>query len=68
MTTEQINYGKKHVFDPDDRGVHLEKIIAFAVPLFLRNLFQQLYNTMDTIIVGKINGDEALAAVGVPLQ
>ena len=40
-------------------------IFRFAQPLILANLFQQLYNTMDTIIVGKINGDEALAAVGV---
>lgn len=40
-------------------------IFRFAQPLILANLFQQLYNTMDTIIVGRINGDEALAAVGV---
>lgn len=40
-------------------------IFRFAQPLILANLFQQLYNTVDTIIVGKINGDEALAAVGV---
>lgn len=40
-------------------------IFRFAQPLIFANLFQQLYNTMDTIIVGKINGDEALAAVGV---
>ena len=40
-------------------------IFRFAQPLIFANLFQQLYNTMDTIIVGKINGDEVLAAVGV---
>lgn len=40
-------------------------IFRFAQPLIFANLFQQLYNTMDTIIVGRINGDEALAAVGV---
>ena len=40
-------------------------IFRFAQPLIFANLFQQLYNTMDTIIVGKINGDEALVAVGV---
>ena len=40
-------------------------IFRFSQPLIFANLFQQLYNTMDTIIVGKINGDEALAAVGV---
>jgi putative efflux protein, MATE family len=38
-------------------------LIAFAIPLFLGNLFQQLYNTMDSIIVGNILGAEALASV-----
>lgn len=39
------------------------KIVAFAIPLFLGNLFQQLYNTADTFIVGRLLGDSALAAV-----
>ena len=39
------------------------KIIAFAIPLFLGNLFQQLYNTADTLIVGRLLGDKSLAAV-----
>ena len=39
------------------------RIIAFAIPLFLGNLFQQLYNTADTLIVGRLLGDNALAAV-----
>lgn len=34
------------------------------MPLILRNLFQQLYNTVDSIIVGNYIGSEALAAVG----
>lgn len=38
-------------------------MIAFAVPIFLGNLFQQLYNTADTLIVGNFLGKEALAAV-----
>lgn len=38
-------------------------ITAFAVPVFLSQLFQQLYNTIDSLIVGKILGTEALAAV-----
>ncbi len=33
-----------------------KKIIAFAVPIFLGNLFQQLYNTMDTMIIGHTLG------------
>lgn len=38
-------------------------IIKFAVPLFFGNLFQQLYNTADSLIVGNVLGDTALAAV-----
>ena len=39
------------------------RIVGFAVPLFLGNLFQQLYNTCDSLIVGNFIGSEALAAV-----
>ncbi len=39
------------------------KILAFAFPLFLGNLFQQLYNTADSLIVGNFIGSDALAAV-----
>ena len=38
-------------------------IVSFAIPMFLGNLFQQLYNTADSLIVGKFLGSEALAAV-----
>ena len=38
-------------------------IVSFAIPIFLGNLFQQLYNTVDSLIVGKFLGSEALAAV-----
>lgn len=38
-------------------------LIAFAVPLFWGNLFQQLYNTVDSLIVGNFLGSTALAAV-----
>lgn len=40
-----------------------KKIIMFALPLFLGNLFQQLYNTADSLIVGNFLGSDALAAV-----
>lgn len=39
------------------------KIILFAIPLFLGNLFQQLYNTADSLIVGNFLESNALAAV-----
>ena len=40
-----------------------QKLIRFALPLFLGNLFQQLYNIADTLIVGNLLGSTALAAV-----
>ena len=44
-------------------GPIAKKIIAFAIPLFIGNLFQQLYNTADSLIVGNFLGSDALAAV-----
>lgn len=35
-----------------------------AIPIFIANVFQQLYNTMDTMIVGNYLGDASLAAIG----
>lgn len=40
-----------------------KKIIGFAIPLFLGQLFQQFYNMADSLIVGNFLGDEALASV-----
>ncbi|MBQ7602179.1 MAG: oligosaccharide flippase family protein, partial [Lachnospiraceae bacterium] len=40
-----------------------KKIILFAIPVFIGQLFQQLYNTADSLIVGRLIGDTALAAV-----
>lgn len=42
----------------------LKAIILFAIPIFISNIFQQLYNTMDTMIVGNVLGDTSLAAIG----
>lgn len=39
-------------------------ILRFAVPLFWGNLFQQLYNVADSLVVGNVLGSDALAAVG----
>ena len=39
-------------------------LIMFAVPLVIGNLFQQLYNTVDSLVVGNFVGSHALAAVG----
>ena len=39
-------------------------ILRFAFPMILGNIFQQVYNLVDTIVVGKFIGADALAAVG----
>ena len=39
-------------------------LILFAVPILLSNLFQQLYNSVDSMVVGNYVGSAALAAVG----
>lgn len=41
-----------------------EKILIFTFPMLLGNIAQQLYNTVDSVVVGKYVGDNALAAVG----
>ena len=46
------------------QGVIWKQLITFAVPMMLGMLFQQLYNTVDTLVVGQFVGKEALAAVG----
>ena len=39
-------------------------ILKFAIPMLMGNVFQQLYNVVDSVVVGKFIGKEALAAVG----
>lgn len=45
------------------QGSIWKKLILFALPVFFGNVFQQLYNTIDSLIVGQYLGDQALAAV-----
>lgn len=54
---------KKHELDMT-KGSPMKILIQFSIPLLLGNLFQQLYNTVDSIIVGNFVGTQALAAVG----
>ncbi|MBR5981282.1 MAG: polysaccharide biosynthesis C-terminal domain-containing protein, partial [Firmicutes bacterium] len=44
-------------------GTVWKRIVRFAVPVFIGQLFQQMYNTVDSLIVGKMIGTSALAAV-----
>ena len=46
------------------QGVVWKQLLSFAVPTMIGLIFQQLYNTVDTIVVGQFVGKEALAAVG----
>ena len=48
-------------------GAPWRRIAEFAFPMLLGNLAQQLYNTVDSIVVGKYVGDNALAAVGTSM-
>ena len=45
-------------------GNPVTQIIRFSIPMLIGNIAQQLYNTVDSIIVGRFVGDNALAAVG----
>ena len=45
-------------------GPIARQILAFTLPLLLGNVFQQLYNTVDSVVVGNFVGKEALATVG----
>lgn len=46
------------------KGNCLQQIVIFAIPMFIGNLFQQLYVVVDSSVVGKMIGTDALAAVG----
>ena len=56
----------KKFIEPVDmtEGSPWQKIVLFAVPMLVGNIAQQLYNTVDSIVVGRYVGDNALAAVG----
>ena len=45
-------------------GPIFKNLFIFAIPIFISNLFQQLYNAADAMIVGNVLGDTSLAAVG----
>lgn len=45
-------------------GVPWKSIVTFTIPMLIGNIAQQLYNTVDSIVVGHYIGDNALAAVG----
>jgi len=54
------------LFSPKDMtvGTPWKRIVEFSIPMLIGNVAQQLYNTVDSIVIGKYVGDNALAAVG----
>jgi len=56
----------KKLFQPVDmtQGTPWKSIIMFSIPMLIGNIAQQLYSTVDSIVVGHYVGDNALAAVG----
>ena len=46
------------------QGNIMTKLLKFAFPIMMGNVLQQLYNVVDTLIVGRFLGKDALAAVG----
>jgi len=59
----------KKLFAPTDmtKGTPWKSIAMFTLPMLIGNIAQQLYSTIDSIIVGEYVGDNALAAVGSSL-
>ena len=58
-----LRLGKRRDMDMT-AGSILPQIVSFALPLFLGSLFQQLYNTVDTWVVGNFVGKNSFSAVG----
>ena len=54
----------KKLFEPTDmtEGTPWKSIVSFSIPLLIGNIAQQLYSTVDSIVVGHYIGDNALAA------
>lgn len=59
----------KKLFAPTDMtvGAPWKSILMFTLPMLIGNIAQQLYSTVDSVVVGKYVGDNALAAVGSAL-
>lgn len=63
-TKEATTKQTQNIVKDMTEGSPIVLIVSFAIPLILGNLFQQLYNIIDTIIVGRYLGIGALASVG----
>ena len=52
-----------HVMDMT-QGNPAKLMLTFAIPLFIGNIFQQIYSMVDTMVAGYTLGDSAIAAIG----
>lgn len=56
---------KNNVFEIDmTSGPLLGKLLRFSIPLILSGMLQLLFNAADMVVIGRFEGDHALAAVG----
>ena len=60
----KLGNGEKSTVRDMTSGPILKQMVLFALPLMLGNVFQMLYNTVDSIIVGNFVSKQALAAIG----
>lgn len=60
---KKLGFGKKKTMDMTEGGI-AKNILIFALPLLVGNLFQQLYNLVDTWVIGQTGNTAAFAAVG----
>ncbi len=63
MNTVSKKSLKKNAGNMTD-GAIMRCLLAFAFPILIGNIFQQLYNVVDTAVIGNVLGDNALAAIG----
>lgn len=64
LKTQGADSMKKEMAVNMTEGNVTRVLLTFAIPVFISNLFQQLYNVVDITVIGHILGDDALAAVG----
>lgn len=62
MKTAKMNL-RKNAGNMTD-GAIMSCLLAFAFPILIGNIFQQLYNVVDTAVIGNVLGDNALASIG----
>ena len=62
--TGSLSASRKTTVRDMTEGSIVKQVVLFALPLMLGNVFQMLYNTVDSVVVGNFVGTQALAAVG----